>query len=79
MIQIQSSDDDPDPVMMFYDNPDQEMIQIPWWRWLEDEDDLKMKKTWRWRQLEDKDDEMIHSLQRRRLVLKIVSKEYLPS
>ena len=28
MIQIQSSDDDPDPVMMFYDDPDREMIQI---------------------------------------------------
>ena len=26
MIQIQSSDDDPDPVMMFYDDLDREMI-----------------------------------------------------
>ena len=48
------SRDDPDPVMMFHDDPDQEMIQIRWW--LEDEDDLKMKMTWRWRWLEDKDD-----------------------
>ena len=42
--------DDPDPVMMFHDDLDREMIQI---RWLEDEDDLKTQKTW------DADDEMI--------------------
>ena len=44
------------------------MIQIERWsrsRWLEDEDDLKTK--------------MIMLIQRRRPVLKIVSKEYLPS
>ena len=35
--------DDPDPVMMPYGDPDWEKIQI---RWLEDEDDLKMKMTW---------------------------------
>ena len=62
--------DDPDPVMMSHDDPDREMIQI---RWLEDEDDLKTQKTW------DADDEMIQLMQRRRPVLKIVSKEYLPS
>ena len=46
------SRDDPDPVMMFYIDPDREMIEIQWWcsmliqiqwRWLEDEDDLKMR------------------------------------
>ena len=37
------------------------------------DDDLKTQKTW------DADDEMIHLMQRRRTVLKIVSKEYLPS
>ena len=58
MIQIQSSDDDPDPVMVFYDDPD------------------PMKMTWRRRWLEDK---MMQLIQRRRPVLKIVSKEYLPS
>ena len=62
MIQIQSSDVD----------PDREMIQIQW-SWLEDEDDLKTPKT------QDVDDEMIQLIQRRRPVLKIVSKEYLPS
>ena len=46
------SSDDPDPVMMFYDDLDREMIQIQWWRWLEDEDDLKTKMTWRLRRLE---------------------------
>ena len=47
MIQIQPSDDDLDRVM----------IQIERWsgsRWLEDEDDLKTKMTWRW--LKDEDD-----------------------
>ena len=39
MIQIQSSDDD----------PDREMIQIRWW-WLEDEDDLKMRWSSRYRE-----------------------------
>ena len=83
------SRDDPDPVMMFYVDPDREMIQIQWrcpmmieierwsrfkeWRWLEDEYDLKTQKTW------DADDEMIQLIQRRRPMLKIVSKEYLPS
>ena len=43
------SRDDPDLVMMFHDHPDREMIQI-WW--LEDEDDLKTKMTWRLRRLE---------------------------
>ena len=37
------------------------------------DDDLKTQKTW------DADDEMIQLIQRRRPVLKIVSKEYLPS
>ena len=46
MIQIQSSDDDPDLEMMFDDDPDREMIQIQWW-WLEDDDDLKTKMNWR--------------------------------
>ena len=55
MIQIHSSDDDPDRVM----------IQIERWSRSEDEDDLKTK--------------MIQLIQRRRPVLKIVSKEYLPS
>ena len=45
--------DDPDLVMMPSDDPDRVMIQIRWWRWLEDEDELKMKNTWRWRGLED--------------------------
>ena len=62
--------DDPDPVMMSHGDPDQEMIQI-WWP--EDEDDFKTQKT------RDADDETIQLLQGRRPVLKIVSKEYLPS
>ena len=33
--------------MMFYVDPDQEMIQIQQ-IWLEDEDDLKTKMTWKW-------------------------------
>ena len=37
----------------------------------------KMKNTWRLRRLED--NEMIQFMQRRRPVLEIVSKEYLPS
>ena len=37
-----------------------------------DDDDLKTQKT------RDVDDEMIQLIQRRRTVLKIVSKEYLP-
>ena len=59
-------DDDPDQVMIqiwwWYsdDDPAVMMIQIPWWRWwwLEDEHDLKMKKTkktkniWAWIRLE---------------------------
>ena len=77
MIQIQSSDVDLDRVMIQIqssdDDPDQEMIQIRRWRWLEDEDDLKTQKTW------DANDEKIQLIQRRRPVLKIVSKEYLPS
>ena len=36
------SRDDPDPVMMFYVDPDREMIQIQW-RWLEDKDYLKTR------------------------------------
>ena len=45
--------DDPDPVMM---------IQIEWWsrsrwRWLADEDDLKMNMTWRWQGIEDDRDD----------------------
>ena len=65
------------------------MIQISWWRRLEEEDDLeddlnmkkikKMKNTWRQRRIEYEDAEMIQSIQRRRPVLKIVSKEYLAS
>ena len=39
----------------------------------ENEDDLKTQKTW------DADDEMIQLIQRRRPVMKIVLKEYLPS
>ena len=72
--------DDLDPVMMFHDDPDQEMIQIQWWCpmmiqiwWLEDEDYLKTQKT------QDADDKMVQLIQRRRPVLKIVSEEYLPS
>ena len=86
MIQIQQwwsrSSDDPDPVMMSsYDDLDRVMIQIQWWclvmmiqiqkrRWHEDKDDLKT----RW--LGDVDDKKI---QRRRPMMKIVSREYLPS
>ena len=48
MIQIQSSDVDPDPVMMFYIDSDREMIQIQWWcsiliqieRWSRSSDDV---------------------------------------
>ena len=72
--------DDPDLVMMPHDDPDREMIQIQWWcpmmihieRWSRS-NDLKTQNTW------DVDDKMIQLIQRRRLVLKIVSKEYLPS
>ena len=64
---------DPDRVTMSHDDPDREMIQIQRWRWLEDEDDLKTQKT------SNPDDEKIELIQRRRTVLKIVSKEYLPS
>ena len=74
-----SSHDDADPMM-------NKTWRIRWledsktkktWRriWLEDS---KRKKTWRLRRLEDEDDEMIQLMQRRRPVLKIVSKEYLP-
>ena len=49
-------------------NADREMIQIQW-SWLEDEDDLKTQKT------QYAYDEMIQLIQRRRPVLKIVSKE----
>ena len=54
-------------------------------RWLEEKEDKADKadkedlKTWRLRRLEDEDDEMIQLMQRRRPVLKIVSKEYIPS
>ena len=65
--------DDPDPVMVSLYDLDQEMIQIQRWRLLEEKDDLKTRKTW------DADDEMIQLIQRRIPVLKIVSKEYLPS
>ena len=68
MIQIQSSDVDPDPVMMFHDDPDpvmmlhddldREMIQIQW-RWLEYEDNFE----------DDEDLTMTYMIQRRRLVL----------
>ena len=57
-----SSRDDPDWGMIQIqrwcsrDDPDRVMIQIQRWRWLEDEDDLKMKMTWRWRWPEDEDD-----------------------
>ena len=82
MIEIQwwsRSSDDPDPMMMSHDDPNREMIHIrrlmmTWrWRWIEDKDDMKISKTW------DADDEMIQLIQRRRPVLKIVLKEYLPS
>ena len=51
MIQWWSKLDD-DPMMLktkwwSSDAPDQVTIQT-WWRWLEDEDDLKMKMTWWW-------------------------------
>ena len=56
------------------------MIQIEWWSRFSDDDQdremIQIQMTWRWRWLEDKHDPMI---QRRRPVLKIVSKEYLPS
>ena len=45
--------DDPDPVMKSHDDLDWVMIQIRWWIWLEDEDDLKMNKSWRWQGLDD--------------------------
>ena len=73
---VMMSSDDPDPVMMSSDDPDPVMmIQIKWWSRSKDEDDLKMNITWRRSWLEDADDEMI---QRRRPVMKIVSREYLP-
>ena len=67
-----SSDDDPDPMMMIQiqwwwssrDDLDRVMmIQIEWssrsrWRWLEYEDDLKMKMNWRWRELNDYSDDI---------------------
>ena len=54
MIQIQSSDDDPDPVMIFYDDPDRVMIQIQFYD-DPDREMIQMKMTWRWRWLEDED------------------------
>ena len=64
--------DDLDPMMMTSDDPDRVMMSH------DDpdskiDDDLKTQKTW------DADDEMIQFMQRRRPVLKIVSKEYLLS
>ena len=50
MIQIQSSDDDPDQVMIQIQWRRTMMIQIERWsrsRWLEDEYDLNTKMTWR--------------------------------
>ena len=74
---VMMSSDDPDPVMMSSDDPNPVMIQIEWW-WsrLSDDLDPKMKMTWRWIWLEDVDDK---NIQRRRPVMKIVSREYLPS
>ena len=80
MIQIHSSDVD----------PDREMIQIQWWcsmmiqieRWSRSDNDLKMKMTWRQRWLEDEDDlKMRWSswYREENQCWKIVSKEYLPS
>ena len=48
-----SSHYDPDPVMMIQQDGLAVMIQIEWWsrsrwRWLEYQDNLKMKMTWRW-------------------------------
>ena len=62
------ANDDLDPVMIQIQWWCLMMIQIGWWsrsrddtdpmtrRWLEDEDDLKMKMTWKWRWLEDSED-----------------------
>ena len=64
-----SSDDDPTVMIQIKwwsrssdDDPDRVMIQIEWWsisrwRWLEDEDDLKMNMTWRWWELDDDPDD----------------------
>ena len=65
------------------------LIQIEWWSRSSDaicvdpdREMIQIQMTWRWRCLEDEDDsktKMIQLMQRIRPVLKIVSKEYLPS
>ena len=81
-----SSHDDADPVIkkkkMTWRLEDEEDLKkkMTWRkRRLEDKADKEYFKTWRLRRLEDEDDEMIQLMQRRRPVIKTVSKEYLPS
>ena len=78
------SSDDPNVMIIqqwwssSHDDPYPDMKKTWRRRWLrrrlEDEEDSKMKKTWRLRRLKYEDDEMIQLMQRRRPVLKIVSK-----